>query len=236
MKIPSSLLLPFLLLLLSGCTRTEKSYDAQGNLRSEISYRGDHIHGKALWYYHTGQPQQEFNYRNGLLEGPSRRWYFNGQLESETHYREGKKQGPDRAWGESGTLLLRQYWVNDTLHGRYEAYFPNGKARILGKYARGYIDSTWTYTDAQGLMVGQGVFEMGQGSLTAYYPGGKARRYVPYRDNEKHGWEVWMNRRGDTLRKRLFEEGILREERLLTEDQDSTGEEMESFGLDADRL
>ena len=45
-----------------------------------------------------------------------------------------------------------------------------------------------------------------------------------------------MNRRGDTLRKRLFEEGILREERLLTEDQDSTGEEMESFGLDADRL
>lgn len=236
MKIPSSLSLLLVLLLFTGCTRTEKSYDAQGNLRSEISYRGGQIHGKALWYYHTGEPQQEFIYHNGLLEGPSRRWYFNGQLESETHYREGKKHGSDRGWDERGTLLLRQYWMNDTLDGRYEEYFPNGKPRILGKYEMGFFDSTWTYLDERGLVVGQGIFKKGQGTLTAYYPDGKVRRYMPYRENEKQGWEIWMNRGGDTLRKRLFDAGTLVEERLIMEGGDAVLEGMESIDQDSDSL
>jgi antitoxin component YwqK of YwqJK toxin-antitoxin module len=217
MKIHSgiSLSLSFFLILFTGCTRTEKSYDEQGNLRSEISYRGDQIHGKAAWYYYNGQAQQEFNYHKGLLDGPARRWYFDGRLESETHYRDGRKYGLERAWDEFGTLSLKQHWVKDTLHGEYVEYHPNGRVRVRGKYEKGLFDSTWLYQNPAGLMVGKGIFTQGSGDLWSFYLDGKSRRLVPYQQNEKHGWEIWMDRQGDTLRRREYVQGVLIQEEIL---------------------
>ena len=75
------------LTVLSGCTKTEVNYWDNGMKKSELTYRGDKLHGSSIWYHNNGNKQLECNYKNNLLQGKFTSWYFNGNIKEEKHYR-----------------------------------------------------------------------------------------------------------------------------------------------------
>ena len=81
-----------------------------------------------------------------------REYYENGQLEMEGIYKDGKLDGEMKVWYSNGVLFGRQSFVNDTLQGKYEWFFPSGQISQEEYYNKGihinlskhYYDSTIT--------------------------------------------------------------------------------------------
>lgn len=203
----------FVIILLTlnftSCTKTKKSFWENGKMKSELSYKGDKLHGTSKWYYENGSLQMESNYENNKLEGKSQRWYFNGQLESEHYYSKNLLNGTSTHWNEKGFKLRVENYLNDTLSGDYIEYHPNGQEKVIGFYNKGLYDKTWTYWNEIGLKIGEGVFENGSGKLTSWYPNGKIMRETLFINNEKNGESLWYNKQGVLEKKYLFSNGEL---------------------------
>ena len=96
-------------------TGTVKEYDANENLKSEISYFKGRTNGVARLYYKNGNLKDEGHYVYGSKVGMNKEYYENGILKAELSYKNGEKNGTSKIYNEDGTL-------------RAEILFKNGKA------------------------------------------------------------------------------------------------------------
>ena len=74
---------------------TKYTYYDNGQIWTEIPYKGGKQHGVEKRYYENGQISLEQFYVNGEIQGIQKSYYKNGQLESEKPYKNanGKTHG-----------------------------------------------------------------------------------------------------------------------------------------------
>ena len=196
-------------LLFYSCTKTEKSYWENGKLKSVLQKKGRRYNGLSTWYYSDGIKQHQCNYVNDMLQGTSSRWYNNGRLCSIDNYKDNLRQGKSLGYDMDGNLNHEANYYLDTLDGPYKEYYSTGQAKVEGNYVMGRFDGRWIYYLQDGTVVGMGEYINGNGKLKAWYPDGKIKRIVQYRDNEKHGTETWYTHEGKTEKILLYDQGQL---------------------------
>ncbi len=201
-------------LLFPSCRKTEKSFYKEGGLKNELTYKGDVLDGTQFFYFKNGKLQSEFNYKNGVLHGISRRFHETGNLESTTNYVNGKKEGEQRLFNLQGILVGVLHYENDNLNGPYRNMFPNGRERIIGLYKNNQFDSTWTYYNNTGMVIGQGEFKTGKGVLKYWGYKGNLLREVNYSNSLKNGEERIFDNNGKLLQINIFKDDNLIEEIL----------------------
>lgn len=81
--------------------------------------------------------------------------------------------------------------------------------KIEGAYYNGLFDSTWTYYNINGMKVGDGHYNKGNGYQRAYYPNGKPRLYVPYVNNKRNGYELQYDQNGEIVVKTLYKDDAI---------------------------
>jgi antitoxin component YwqK of YwqJK toxin-antitoxin module len=193
--------------LILACTRTKATFWENGNLKSEIQYRNGKIHGKASWFYQDGSKFYEAYYVDEKLEGELTKWYSNGLLQSREQYRNDMLNGKSEYYNEKGRKTEEVYYVNDTINGDYRAWYDDRKIRIEGQYVNGMMDGKWFYWDEFGILIGEGDFDMGTGFQKKYNREGDLVGRLSFRDNEKHGKEIYYNDEGEVVKEVLYEDG-----------------------------
>jgi antitoxin component YwqK of YwqJK toxin-antitoxin module len=199
-------------LVVSSCTKTEKTYWENGKIKSVLSKKGKHFNGISTWYYSDGIKQHECNYVNDTLQGTSTRWYNNGQVSSVDNYKDNHRHGKSLGYDYDGKLVLEANYNNDTLHGSFKEFYATGQTKVEGNYVKGMFDGKWMYFHQDGTIVGMGEYTNGTGKQRAWYPDGKLKRITQYQDNEKHGNETWYDMQGKIEKTLVYEHGQLMNE------------------------
>ncbi|HLN53474.1 MAG TPA: toxin-antitoxin system YwqK family antitoxin [Lentimicrobium sp.] len=198
----------FLLITVLSCQRVKESHFPDGTIKSRQEFKGKKEHGISTWYFDNGSKELEMNYHEGVPQGLMTRWYYSGQKELQEQYKEGKKNGPSLRWDIQGRLIEEVNFRDDSLHGEYIQYYENGLVKIEGYYKMGKFDSTWTYYNISGMKVGDGKYENGSGIQRAYYPNGRIRLIVPYKNNQRNGYEITLSQDGKETGRVLFKNDI----------------------------
>ncbi len=202
-------LLLAVLLMLQGCSKTQKEYYENGKLRYEIEKQDGRYNGKATFYYANGLKQHECFYLNDTLQGLSTRWYNNGKVYAMEHYKDNHLHGQALYFDMNGKKTREENYHLDTLHGDSFEYYPSGQIKIQGAYYKGMYDGKWLYFEDDGTIVGMGEFDKGSGKQRGWYRNSVIKREVYFVDNEKHGQETWYNADGTVARILTFEHGEL---------------------------
>lgn len=194
----------FLIILCCGCAKKEIRYWKNGSIKSEITYRGGMMNGRAAWYYESGKIQMECYYKDNMLEGKSTRWFENGLKEAECYYKDNKLDGVYITWSMESNIVLdiksykakEENYMNGVLQGPYKVWHPNGQLKIEGFYNNGKFDGKWQYRDENGIKIGEGDFTNGSGKQVAWYINGKKMRETSYKDNMRDGEEAYYCENG----------------------------------------
>ncbi|MGL4596602.1 MAG: toxin-antitoxin system YwqK family antitoxin, partial [Bacteroidia bacterium] len=115
-------------------------YYDDGKKKAEEYYIEGVKFGRAKYWYKSGQQAMICRYVGNVADSTWVSWYENGQIKSNenfkavwVNFRWGTlKQGQFRYWRENGTPESDGFFVNDTLHGPYSSWHPNGKMRETG--------------------------------------------------------------------------------------------------------
>jgi antitoxin component YwqK of YwqJK toxin-antitoxin module len=201
----------------ASCNTTDvrKSFYENGSLESELSYQNGMLNGSSTWYYPNGNLQQETNYKDNKLEGLSKRWHENGRMQSEVYYRNNLKDSSSKTFNESGLIVLLENFSNDTLHGPYERYYPEGHALMIqGQYEDGFMEGSWLFFTRDGSIIGKADYSRGTGIQKAWHTNGNLSRVIHYENNLRHGREEHYNPDGKPLRTLIFDRGSQIEEIL----------------------
>lgn len=175
--------------MLSACSSVEKDYWENGNLKSELPYKGGKLNGTARWYYEDGTIQLEVHYVDDVIHGPSTRYHDNGRKETEENYEHGLRQGMAVEYSYAGVRAEKMFYVNDTLHGPYRKWHGNKELQISGEFVNGLFDGTWLYFDDYGELIGEGKYKAGSGVQRFWNRDGSLRSRTTYVNNLKHGKE-----------------------------------------------
>lgn len=177
-------------ILLTACTRVDKSYWENGNLKSELPYRNGKLNGVARWYYEDGTLQQEVPYVDNKINGVLKRYHDNGRREAEETYVNDMKNGKAVEYTYPGKRIEQKYYRNDTLHGIYRKWHRNGKIQIEGELINGLYEGRWLYYNDDEELVGEGQYHEGNGTQHFWNRDGSKLSKTPYRNNLKHGREI----------------------------------------------
>ena len=100
-----TILLIGLVFLLAGCGKTVQDDTIQ--IREHLAYLPNEpipFSGNAVSHYANGQRKTEVTYKAGKHDGLERVWYENGQLAIESTFKDGKQHGLTRRWRKDGRL------------------------------------------------------------------------------------------------------------------------------------
>jgi antitoxin component YwqK of YwqJK toxin-antitoxin module len=149
---------------------------------------------------------------------------------------EGKKQGEWKTYYTNGRLARLEYYYNDTPHGKFFSYAPDGILRGKGTYRMGVIvDSFYLYCgngrinleewrDSTGKA--QGLFRVyhSNGQLSqvgyhkdghlddtckTYHSNGQLKTIEFYKDNKKTGTWQYFSEEGKLLRTEVYKDDVL---------------------------
>lgn len=73
------------------------------------------------------------------LDGVEEQYYPDGKLEVETTYKDGLKNGEHTVYHRNGRIWGRQIFVNDSLQGKSEWFFPSGQLDDQKFYRKGNL-------------------------------------------------------------------------------------------------
>jgi len=161
----------------------EKNYYLDGNLESEMTYRGKKLDGKSVWYYQHGKKCLEIAYKNGLKDGEMIRLFRNGKVESVENYKNDILNGISLGYEDNGVLTYEFFYENGKKNGTIKQYFSDGSLFLTGQYIDDLYDGDWKYFDNEGFKVGEGHFIKGEGILIGYDDDGNITKKVYYKNN-----------------------------------------------------
>lgn len=183
------LLLVAMLLAFTSCSRVKRDHWENGELKSELPYKGGKLNGIARWYYEDGVIQLEVPYVNDVIEGVNIRYHDNGRKASEETFVNNLRHGKAVEYSYAGKRVEQMYYENDTLHGPYRKWHGNGVLQISGELINGLYEGTWLYYNDYGELIGEGKYKAGEGIQRFWNPDGSLRSRTSYKHNEKHGME-----------------------------------------------
>jgi len=195
--------------LVSCSNNTKKAYWKSGKLQSEVHYKNGIMDGDAIWYFENGNIQQKLTYQDGKINGEVKRFYDNGNLESVSHYKMGLLDGAALTFDTEGNKIGEENFINDTLDGTVSKYYSDGEPQMTGSYYKGLFQGRWVYYDVYGNIVGSANYDKGNGVLKGWWPNGKLKREINYKNNLKHGPEKHFDAEGKLEKLLIYNDGVL---------------------------
>lgn len=104
--------------------------------------------GVREWHYKRGiQELEDLHALNGHSEKPKpdgidRQYYPDGSTEVETSYRDGFRNGTRIVYHRNGKVWGKQTFINDSLQGKSEWFFPSGQLYDQKFYRKGILVNT----------------------------------------------------------------------------------------------
>lgn len=192
--------------------------DARGRLVSAIELVDGDRHGKAIWWYPSGQKMLEMNYLQGSLDGDHLTWNPDGTLIGQKRYQLGRELRVQTRKFPSGAKQIdegialpklvpnvRDHWWNMTLatyrteghtakHGITRQWHANGQLLMEGEFD---LDEpvgihTWWHENGNKLSVGE--YRMGRRERlwTWWHPNGQVSQQGNYDVGVAIGqWTAW---------------------------------------------
>lgn len=118
-----------------------KSYFANGNVKSEITYTNNRPSGYAKMYYDNGKIQEEGNWENSRWVGDYKSYYENGQMFYDFKYTAtGKREGEQKYFYENGQVMMKGVMKDGKESGVWEGYYENGDLRDKKAFNDGALD------------------------------------------------------------------------------------------------
>lgn len=205
------------LLTLTCCTKTERTYYPNGQIRSVIHYRGGRETGKSLYYYEFPNTLEiEVEMKKGKRNGEFSRYYENGFLDTHCIYVNDSIEGVETMYLGNGVKSQQYTYVRGRKNGPHTAYHLNGEVKVEGNFKNDMFDGDWHYYDERGVPVGDGHFDCGTGNVSFYAPTGYLVRTTSYVDNKKDGKELYYTSQGEVYREIVF-----KQDRIVSQTNDS---------------
>lgn len=118
-----------------------KKYYPSGQLRNEITFRGDVPYGPYTIYYPTGQVEEKSAWHRNKNVGDFKRFYENGSPQQEFYFADnGKRNGVQKYFYDNGQLALEVNVVNGKEEGEMRRYHPDGKLKEVKKLNNGVLE------------------------------------------------------------------------------------------------
>lgn len=207
-----------LMLLTTACIHEETTYYPDGATQSIIQYKGKKEHGRTTYFYHKPNTVEiEIDMKNGKRNGEFRRYFINGLLDTYCVYVNDSIEGLEVMHTANGCKSQEYTYVHGRKNGPHKAYHIDGSIKIEGGFKNDMFDGPWTYYDERGVVVGEGVFENGNGEVTFYDKNGHPARTAHYKNNKKDGAELYYTPTGEVYREIIF-----KEDRIIQDKTDST--------------
>ncbi len=87
---------------------------------------------------------------NGKKQGLENEYFYNGKPFASINWDNDKKTGVTYIYNCNGTIAQLMTFKNDTLDGKYESNWTEGKKNYAGWFKNGVADSSWLYFDYKG--------------------------------------------------------------------------------------
>ena len=133
------------LLFLASCGNVEqplthddgvqRSYWANGKLKSEQRYVDGKLDGAYKTWYENGQVFQDGQYANGMMDGSWLIFYPDGQLASKAVYDKGT--GKQTCYDNDGCIIMEVSYVDNMKHGKEIHYATDGTVVQIVEYDHG---------------------------------------------------------------------------------------------------
>ena len=205
-------------LSLISCTKTEKSYYPDGSLQSVIHYKFGKETGKSIYLFQRPNTVEiEVEMKNGKRNGEFYRYFENGNLDTYCVYVNDSIEGLETMYLPNGEKSQESTYVHGKRNGPHREYHVNGQLKVEGSFKNDLFDGQWYYYDERGVVVGEGEFESGNGTLTSYDARGNVASITHYAHNMKNGKESLYNPSG-----KIYKETIYKEDRIVSQQIDST--------------
>lgn len=205
-----------LAVVLTSCTKIEKTYYPDGNLQSSIQYRFGKENGKALYYFDNPNTLEiEMEMKKGKRNGEFHRYYENGLLDTYCHYVNDSIEGVEINYTANGEKAQEFTYVHGVKNGPHKAYHLSGELKIEGGFKNNLFDGDWMYYDERGVLVGEGSFHEGNGDVTFYDAKGLPLRLTHYVNNKKDGREVYYSPSGKIVKTIVY-----KQDRIVSEETD----------------
>ncbi len=207
-----------LALILTSCTKTETNYYPDGNIQSSIQYRFGKENGIAKYYYDIPNTLEiEMEMKQGKRNGEFRRYYKNGLLDTYCTYVNDSIEGVEINYTANGAKAQEFTYVHGVKNGPHKAYHLSGDIKIEGGFKNDLFDGDWAYYDERGVVVGEGSFKEGNGSVMFYDKRGLPLRVTHYVHNKKDGKEEYYTSSGAVVK-----EIVYKQDRIISEKTDSS--------------
>ncbi len=217
MKKPILFISLILAIALSSCTKTEKTYYPDGKLQSIIHYRFGKETGKSVYMFQRPNTVEiEVEMKKGKRNGAFYRYFENGNLDTYCVYVNDSIEGLETMYTPNGEKIRETTYTHGRKNGPCKEYHVNGQVKAEGNFKDDLFDGDWTYYDDRGIVVGEGSFKAGSGTLTSYDAIGKVSMTVQYEKNHKNGKELYYTPAG-----KIYKEITYQQDRIISQKVDS---------------
>lgn len=117
-------------------------------------------------YYPSGKLHKEFTFKDGLANGPFKVFYESGKIKREGVLKDNKFDGESIWYYENGEIEIKELYSKGISIGKVEEYYPSGILKF-------------EYFNNQSGKI--------EGSFILYYPDGKLKKEVEFKNGEENG-------------------------------------------------
>jgi len=180
--------------------------DRQERKVVEFTYRAGRRQGTGTWWHANGQMRRQVNFEDDLLHGAWREWNAEGQVQNENWFVEGQRidkqvnyfaadrpeselsyleakltlageddwwnarlatyqptgeriqTGPVKAWYDNGQRHLAGYYKEGQPHGDFAWWHPNGQRKLICTYEAGKRVGKWIWWHENGIKAAEGTY------------------------------------------------------------------------------
>ena len=131
-------LIPFLLLLIAGCSSDPVNMD-------EVLYE------RAGQYITNDNFHSCFFFNQKVYNGPAYNPHRNGEKKEAGKLKNGFQTGVWNAWDDKGNKWYTGSYLHGREHGKWIGYYANGGKKYEGSYANGLQEGKWIYYNKKGV-------------------------------------------------------------------------------------
>lgn len=165
-------------------------FNQWGGITSEGTFdeKGEK-HKQWTWYNDIGNATDKGNYIHGKLTGEYLQYHPNKMVKKKSHYKDGELEGKFTEYNKHGALIEAVTYSQGLYQGDYISYYALGE---------GYIHYKIPYIDGEI-----------QGKGYEYYPSGKVKTEMNFKNNEREGATVIYYLNGKVEINKNYQEGSL---------------------------
>ncbi|MBM3200892.1 MAG: toxin-antitoxin system YwqK family antitoxin [Chlamydiae bacterium] len=190
-------------------------FSESGQVESTAFYSMGQEDGVKEYYYPTGQIKESITFKKGKRSGPYSSFYETGAVAEERNYVDGLLEGEVRVFYPSGKLYKVIFHKANLLEGEYQEFYESGAIKCRAFYEKGELSSkdqqpSVTKYDELRTVIEVQEHKNGKpiGLHCSYYPNGKEKEHIEYKDGQFHGTNRAFSSEGVLIAEGAFDKGM----------------------------